>query len=199
MFGLSIFGAMLLLPLYYQQARGQSPLDAGLALAPQGLGMMVALAVAGGLTDTIGPRPIVLAGMALAMAGTLPYAQVGLDTSELALGASLVVRGAGLGAVIVPAMTAVYRDLPPEAFSRATSAVRILQQIGASFGTAVLAVILQHQAASHAADGAAGLATAFGNTFWWAVGFTALALIPALLLPRAPAAAPAPQAAAAHA
>ena len=197
--GLSIFGAMILLPLYYQQARGQSALDAGLALAPQGLGMMVALAVAGRLTDRIGPRPIVLVGMVLATLGTIPYAQVGPQTSELALGASLIIRGAGLGAVIVPAMAAAYHDLRTEAFPRATSAVRILQQVGASFGTAVLVVILQHQASSHAAAGPAGLATAFGNTFWWAVGFTALAFIPALLLPTAPAAAAAPKPAAAEA
>ena len=181
--GLSIFGAMLLLPLYYQQARGQSALDAGLLLAPQGLGMMLALPIVGRLTDRIGPRPIVLVGMALATLGTIPYTQVGTDTSELSLGLSLVVRGAGLGAVFVPAMAASYYGLKNDAFPRATTAVRIFQQVGASFGTATLAVILQHQASSHAEAGAAGLATAFGHTFWWAVGFTALALLPALLLP----------------
>jgi EmrB/QacA subfamily drug resistance transporter len=181
--GLSIFGAMLLLPLYYQQARGQSPLDAGLLLAPQGLGMMIALPIVGRLTDRIGPRPLVLVGMALATLGTIPYAQVGPDSSEAALGAWLVVRGAGLGAVFVPAMAAVYYGLPTSAYPRATSAVRSLQQVGASFGTAVLAVILQHQEASRPA-GAAGLSSAFGATFWWAVAFTALALVPALFLPR---------------
>ena len=82
-------------------------------------------------------------------------------------------------------MAAAYHGLRTEAIPRATSAVRIFQQVGASFGTAVLAVILQHQAASHAAAGAAGLATAFGHTFWWTVGFTALAFVPALLLPTA--------------
>jgi len=181
--GLSIFGAMLLLPLYYQQARGQSALDAGLLLAPQGLGMMIALPIVGRLTDRIGPRPLVLVGMALATLGTIPYAQVSPDSSEVALGAWLVVRGAGLGAIFVPAMAAMYYDLPKSAYPRATSAARSLQQMGASFGTAVLAVILQHQAASHAASGNAGLATAFGHTFWWAVVFTALALVPALFLP----------------
>src|SRR3954451_24176180 len=154
--GLSIFGSMVVLPLYYQQARGQSALDAGLALAPQGVGMMIALAIAGRLADRMAPRPIVLVGMALATAGTLPYALVGPGTSELALGLALVVRGAGLGAILVPAMTAGYRDLRPEAIPRATSAVRSIQQVGASFGTAVLAVILQHAAANHA------LPTAFG-------------------------------------
>jgi EmrB/QacA subfamily drug resistance transporter len=181
--GLSIFGALLLLPLYYQQARDQSALDAGLLLAPQGLGMMIALPIVGRLTDRIGPRPIVLVGLTLATLGTIPYAQVGPHTSELALGAALVIRGAGLGAMFVPAITAAYRGLANEAIPRATTAVRIFQQVGASFGTAVLAVILQHQVASHAGAGAAGLATAFGHTFWWAVGFTALAAISALLLP----------------
>ncbi|HEY7076136.1 MAG TPA: DHA2 family efflux MFS transporter permease subunit [Solirubrobacteraceae bacterium] len=175
--GLSIFGSMLLLPLYYQQARGDSPLAAGLALAPQGVGMMIALAVAGRLADRIAPRPIVLVGMALATLGTIPYALVGPGTSELALAAALVLRGAGLGAVLVPAMTAGYRDLSPEAIPRATSAVRSVQQVGASFGTAVLAVILQHAAAGHA------LPAAFGQAFWWALGFTVLTLVPALLLP----------------
>jgi hypothetical protein len=70
------------------------------------------------------------------------------------------------------------------AIPRATSTVRIFQQVGGSFGTALLAVILQHQTAHVAGAGPAELATAFGHTFWWAVGFTALALIPALLLPR---------------
>lgn len=182
--GLSIFGAMILLPLYYQQARGQSALDAGLLLAPQGLGMMIALPFVGRLTDRIGARPIVLVGMALAMLGTIPYAQVGPDTSELVLGVSLVIRGAGLGAMFVPTLTASYQGLRAAEIPRATSAVQVIQQAGASFGTATLAVILQHQSSSHAVDGPAGLATAFGHTFWWAVGFTALALVPALFLPR---------------
>jgi hypothetical protein len=45
-----------------------------------------------------------------------------------------------------------------------------------------VAVILDRYAVAHAAAGAAGLATAFADTFWWCTGFTALAVIPALLL-----------------
>src|SRR5262249_7944702 len=56
--------------------------------------------------------------------------------------------------------------------------------VGGSFGTAVLAVILQRELVSHAAAGLAGQATAVGATFWWAPAPTLLAVIPALFLPR---------------
>jgi len=91
-------------PLYEQEVRGQSALAAGLLLAPQGLGMLLTRGYAGRLTDRIGARPIVLVGFLLTMAGTLAYTQAGVNTNELLLGASLVVRGAGLGAVTIPVM-----------------------------------------------------------------------------------------------
>src|SRR6185369_16590026 len=64
--GLSMYGALFLLPLYYQQVRGASALAAGLLLAPQGIGALLPRTLAGKLTDRIGPRPVVLAGMAIA-------------------------------------------------------------------------------------------------------------------------------------
>jgi MFS family permease len=93
--GVSLFGALLLLPLYYQQARGASALEAGLLLAPQGLGTMVAMIVVSRLADRFGLRAIALAGMALLTAATVPYALAGPDTSE-ALRASRC-SSAGLG------------------------------------------------------------------------------------------------------
>ncbi len=56
--GLSIYGAMLLLPLYFQQARGYSALTAGLLLVPQGIGSILPRTIVGKLTDRIGPRPV---------------------------------------------------------------------------------------------------------------------------------------------
>jgi hypothetical protein len=59
-----------------------------------------------------------------------------------------------------------------------------VQYLGGSLGAAVLvAVILDRQAAAHAAHAAAGLATAYAHTFWWCTAFTAAPLLPALLLP----------------
>ena len=66
-------------------------------------------------------------------------------------------------------MAGAFTGLPKPQVPAATTATRIMQQIGGSFGTAVLAMILAGES-YHAA-------------FWWSVGFTALALLPALLLP----------------
>jgi EmrB/QacA subfamily drug resistance transporter len=190
--GLSIYGAMLLLPLYYQQADHYSALVAGLLLVPQGAGSLLPRTVAGKLTDRIGPRPVVLAGIVLAVAGTVPFALAGPHPSNLLLGAALVVRGAGLGAATIAVMAGAFHGLSKGQVPHASSAIRILQQVGGAFGAAVLAVILERQAAAHAAAGAAGLYTAFGHTFWWAIGFTVAALVPALLLPGRPASGPGP-------
>jgi EmrB/QacA subfamily drug resistance transporter len=178
--GLSMYGALLLLPLYFQQVRGLSALTAGLLLAPQGLGSLLPRTMAGRLTDRIGPRPVILTGMALAALGTVPFALAGPHTNEVLLCGALVVRGAGLAAATIAVMATAFTGLAPAQVPDASSATRILQQVGGSFGTAVLAVILALQVTRPGT--ATGLATAFDRTFWWSVGFTVVGALPALLL-----------------
>ncbi|GAB3844969.1 MDR family MFS transporter [Dactylosporangium cerinum] len=203
-FSMALFGAIFLLSLLYQQVHGDSAVKTGLLLAPQGVGLAAALLLAGPLTDKIGPRWIAVVGLLLAIAGTIPFCLAKGEINQWLLGGSLVVRGAGLGAVIVPCMAAAYAGVAQHAFNRASSALRIFQQLGGSFGVAVVAVVLQRQV-TDATDAAAGrpnldqIAGAFGNTFWWTVALTVVAVIPALLLPRTlrdDAAEPAPQPAA---
>jgi EmrB/QacA subfamily drug resistance transporter len=180
--GFAVYGAMLLMPLYFQELRDQSALMAGLLLAPQGAGVLLTRGLAGRLTDRVGARPIVLVGLALTVAGTFAYTQAGLHTSELLLACSLVVRGAGVGMLTIPATATAYLGLRPDRIPHATSTTRLVQQIGGSFGAAVIAVVLQTQMVAHA-NGSAGLALAFSHTFWWSLGLAALAAVPALLLP----------------
>jgi EmrB/QacA subfamily drug resistance transporter len=177
---MAMLGTALLLPLYYQQVRGEDALHAGLLLAPQGLGMGIALIVAGRLSDRSDTRPLILAGLALTAAATAVYTQIGAHTSVLLLSAAALVAGAGIGATLVPAMTGVYKDLSGDAVPRATSAIRIFQQLGGSFGIAILAVVLQQQAGA-----TADLAGAFGSAFLCALVFVAIAVVPTVLLPRA--------------
>ncbi|HET7572751.1 MAG TPA: DHA2 family efflux MFS transporter permease subunit [Gaiellaceae bacterium] len=81
LFGIAIFGVMILLPLYYQVVRGEGALAAGLLMAPQGVGAAMAMPVAGRLTDRIGAGRVVPVGLTIAIAGTFAYTQVGAHTS----------------------------------------------------------------------------------------------------------------------
>jgi MFS family permease len=181
--GVTLFGALFLLPLYYQQGRGSSALQAGLLLAPQGVGVAIGALTAGRLVDKMGVsvRLVALAGIALLTAATAPYVFATAHTSEALLSIVLVARGAGLGLALVPITTAAYIGLPHSDIPSATAGVRIFQQIGGALGTAVLAVILQQ--ALHAAPGPHGISHAFGTTFAWVLGLTLLSIVPALLLP----------------
>ena len=175
--GAVLYGAMLLLPLYYQQLRGGTALAAGLLLIPQGVGALVSRTTAGRLTDRVGPRWVAVVGFLVVAAATVPFALSGASTSYWLLGAALVVRGLGMGAVMVPMMGAAYIGLDRVEVPHASILTRVAQQLGGSFGVAVLAVILQH------ATSGAGPVEGFDRAFWWASAFGVAAAALALLLP----------------
>jgi hypothetical protein len=97
-----------------------------------------------------------------------------------------------MGFMMAPLMAASYRTPSTEAVPRATTTINIVMRIGGAIGTAVFAVLLQHEL-GHAAPGG-GAGHGFAVTFWWNLAVTALVVPVALLLPRD--AAPAPAAAA---
>ena len=200
--GAALFGAMLVIPLYYQLARGTSALTAGLLMAPQGVGAAAVMPFAGSLTDRVGGGRVALGGVLVMAVGTIPFVAVGATTPYALLAVFLVVRGVGLGGAMMPAMAAAYATLRPDEVPRATGALNAIQRVGGSIGTALLAVVLQHQVAAAfpgtptggdglgaiagAASGAAAtLAAAFADTFWWALGLCLVAAIPAAILARA--------------
>jgi MFS family permease len=98
--GACMYGAMFLLPLYYQELRGFDVLGAALALIPQGVGSLLTRTVTGRLTDRIGGRAVAVAGFVMVALATVPLALAGPGTSEWWLGAVLLVRGLGLGVAI---------------------------------------------------------------------------------------------------
>jgi EmrB/QacA subfamily drug resistance transporter len=186
--GFSLYGAMLLLPLFYQEVRGATALAAGVMLVPQGLGTMASRLVTGSNIDRFGSRVLALGGFVIVAAATVPFALAGPQTSGWLLALWLVLRGFGLGAVTMPVMVAGYIGLDKQQIPHSSVLTRTAQQIGGSFGTAVLAVILESAIAAH--HGA--LTQAFHVAFWCSAGFSAVAVLLSLWLPgvqRAPEAA----------
>jgi len=179
--GIGLYGAMLLLPLYWQQVRGEDALGAGLLLVPQGVGALASRTIAGRLTDSIGGRWVAVAGFAVVSLATVPFALADEHTAMWTLMLALLVRGFGLGAVFIPLMAVAFSGLERDEMPHASIVTRVAQQLGGSFGTAVLAVILVSAAAGAAS--LHDLAGAFDTAFWWAAGFTAVAAVLSLLLP----------------
>jgi EmrB/QacA subfamily drug resistance transporter len=207
LFAISVFGSMLLVPLYYQSVRGASALTAGLLMAPGGLGAMLLMPLAGKLTDRYGPTWLPASGLPLVAVGLLPFVFVGAHTSYVLLCCANFVQGLGMGLAMMPNMTAAMQAVPPAAIARTSTAMNIIRQAGASIGTAVLSVILASAITSnlsailgrHATGGGAGgigslqhlparthaatvtpLAHAFASTFVWALVLIIVALIPAV-------------------
>jgi len=205
LFAVAFFGAMLLIPLYYQTVRGASALEAGLLLAPQGVGAMITMPIAGKLTDHYGPTRWAAYGIPLLVIGIAPFAFVTADTSYALLCGFSFVLGLGMGIAMMPTMTAALQAVPAAAIARTSTAMNIIRQSGASIGTAILSVLLASAitaklSAAGIANAGSGfealhgmtaaqrvavaepLSEAFAQTFVWAMALLALAFVPALAM-----------------
>ncbi|AIQ57639.1 MDR family MFS transporter [Paenibacillus borealis] len=181
--GMVMNGALLLLPLYYQQVRGESVLYTGMMMIPQGLGMLLTRSWIGSLSDRIGSRIIVILSLLVTIFATLPFAFAGSDTNLILLAAALVVRGAALNGLLIPVMVSAYVGLRKDQIPHASISMKICQTIGGAFGAAILATVSQHQLSGQSASSLQNIAGAYDVAFWWSIGFAVIALIPALILP----------------
>jgi EmrB/QacA subfamily drug resistance transporter len=181
--GAALFGGMILLPLYWQDIRHEDVLRTGLLTAPQGLGMALIMPLAGKLTDRWGGGPLALVGVIVTTLATVPFGLIGAHTSILGLSIAMFVRGMGIGFAFMPAMAAAFASLTRSELPDATPQLNVLQRVGGSLGTAVLAVVLQRALVGQ--HTLAGAASAYGTAFWVSAGLTALAIVPCIILLRA--------------
>jgi EmrB/QacA subfamily drug resistance transporter len=178
--GAALFGGMILLPLYWQGIRHESVVDTGLLTAPQGLGMALIMPLAGKLTDRLGGGPLALFGVIVTAVTTIPFGLIGAHTSVAWLSVAMLLRGVGIGFAFMPAMSAAFASLERSELPDATPQLNVLQRVGGSIGTAVLAVVLQR--ALSGAHSLSAAASAYGTAFWASAGLTALAIVPCIVL-----------------
>jgi EmrB/QacA subfamily drug resistance transporter len=201
LFQMGNYGAVLIMPLYYQLVRGEGALQAGLVLTPQAVGAGLAMPFAGRLTDRLGPRRLIPIGVVLLLVGTYAFTQVGTDTSFTLLAVAQLVRGVGLGFTVLPANAAGFASLSKDEIPGASTAISTIQRLGSSFGVALIAVLLDLQLHSVVPAGHGGalssladmsirsrarlagpLASSFGHAFWLAFALTAVCVVPVLMM-----------------
>jgi EmrB/QacA subfamily drug resistance transporter len=183
--GFSSYAIMFLLPLFYQQLRGDSTLQTGLLLIPQGLGTITFMLLNRRIAGRIPTKWIVASGALLTLLGALPFAFAGATGHDVLLLVAQFVIGFGTGAIVMTIMTLAFSGLARAEIPRAGAAFSVVQRVGAPFGVTVVAVLLEG-AIGRAGAGSQALAGAFGQTFWWVLAFGVVPLVLSLLLPRDP-------------
>src|SRR4051795_12811366 len=207
LFAAAFFGGLLLVPTYFQEVRGESTLQAGLLVAPQGIGAMITMPIAGNLSDKLPVGRIVPFGLVLIVIGMFGLTQLTATTPYPLIIGMLVVMGFGMGGTMMPLFTSALKTLAGPQVARGSTLLNITQQIASSVGVALMSVLLtNHLQASRlagpamaslhdpalaaklpAAAIAKGLedaANAFGDTYWVAWAMVLLTVVPAMFLPR---------------
>jgi EmrB/QacA subfamily drug resistance transporter len=165
-------GFLFVITLYLQQAKGDSPLRAGLALLPATAVMALSAPVAGQLVGRRGPRiPLVASGAAIA-AGSALLLGLSPATSVVRLAIAMAVLGAGLGLVNPPITNTGVTGMPPSQAGVASAVISSTRQIGNVLGVAVMGAMLTASMSAGLAHGqshAVALSAATDGPWWLAV------------------------------
>jgi EmrB/QacA subfamily drug resistance transporter len=137
-----VFGAIFLLSQFFQTAQGYGPFEAGLRTLPwTGMPMLVA-PIAGLLSDRIGPRPLMVAGLASQAVAMAWLAVVSApDAAYSSLVAPLAIAGFGMALVFAPSANAVLRSVSRQEAGQASGATNAIRELGGVMGVAVLASV----------------------------------------------------------
>ncbi len=207
LFASAFFGGLLLVPTYFQEVRGESTLHAGLLVAPQGLGAMLTMPIAGAQVDRHPIGRIVPFGLVFILIGMFGLTQLTATTPYPVIIAELFVMGLGMGATMMPLFTSALKTLTAHQVARGSTLLNITQQIASSCGVAIMSVLLTNHLqssplagqamaslrlpsladrlpAAAIAQGLEDAADAFSATYWVAWSMVLLTVVPALLLPR---------------
>jgi DHA2 family multidrug resistance protein len=141
--GLSLFGSLFILPLFFQELRGLSAEQSGIELMPRTLVMVVTMPIAGLLFNRVGARLMIAVGLAIGgyAAWTMKYFT--LDSSLGGMVTPQIIQGIGFSLVFVALSTATLAKLPKTKMSAATGLYNLVRNLGGSVGTAIIAVLFE--------------------------------------------------------
>ena len=152
MVGIVLLATMALLPPFLQNLKGYPVITVGFALAPRGIGTMVAMLVVGRLVNKLDPRLLMLAGLGMTALSLHQMAGFNLDTDVWALTWTGVLQGFGLGFIFVPLSAVTFSTLEPSLRTEATGLFSLLRNLGSSIGiSAVIMLLSRNTQINHAA------------------------------------------------
>jgi EmrB/QacA subfamily drug resistance transporter len=139
----ALMGAMFLLPLYGQAVLGIDPLHMGTLMLPFAFALLVVSPLAGILSDRIGGRPLLVAGLVILAVSDLLIARFRVDTRMAELILPFAVMGVGMGLSMTPLTNLTLYGVPAAKAGGASGLISTMRQIGAVMGVAIFSVALQ--------------------------------------------------------
>jgi len=155
-----MMGVFFTIPIFLQTVLGFSALKAGAVMSPMSVAVMIAAPLAGRLSDRLGSRWLITAGMLLLalgigwMAGLNPSGrglEPGTGVGDLLL--PFILAGFGIGMAIAPTTSAVMATAPPDRVGNASGVLSTVRQLGSLMGIAVLGAVLQNRLAYNVETG----------------------------------------------
>ena len=147
--GFVLYGSLVLLPILLQTLLGFSALEAGIAMAPRGIGSFVAMPVVGVLMTRFDPRKLLGLGMATAGLTLIWLGQLNLNAGYWDVFWPQLIQGVSLGLLFVPLTTITMDPIPNAEMGNATSIFNLMRNIGGSTGIAAVTTMLERLEQRH--------------------------------------------------
>ena len=147
--GFVLYGSLVLLPILLQTLFRYPPLQAGIAMAPRGVGSLLAMPLVGIFMTRFDPRKLLIAGFLIGALSLYWLGGLNLDAGYWDIFWPQFVQGVGLGLLFVPLSTITMDRIPKEKMGNATSLFNLMRNIGGSVGIALTGTLLERSRQLH--------------------------------------------------
>ncbi len=147
--GFVLYGSLVLLPLLLQTLLGYPSLQAGIAMAPRGMGAFIAMPVVGTLVGKVDARKILAVGLVVGAATLFWLGSLNTSLGYWDIFWPQFIQGVSLGLLFVPLTTITMNPIPREGMGNATSIFNLMRNIGGSMGIAAATTLLTRHRQAH--------------------------------------------------
>src|ERR1700730_4022321 len=140
--GFVLYGSMVLLPIMLQTLLAYPPLQAGIAMAPRGIGSFFMMPITGFMTGRFDPRKLLTTGLVVGGSTLIWLSRLNLQAGYWDIFWPQLIQGVGMSLLFVPLTTVSMDPIPRERMGNATSLFNLMRNIGGSVGIATTGTML---------------------------------------------------------
>ena len=149
---IALFSGMILLPIYVQNIRGFTPMEAGLLMLPGALVMGLMSPITGKLFDKYGPKKLAILGLLITIVTSYLFSRLDMEIAYSSLVILFAIRSLGMSMVFMPIMTNGLNELPAKFYPHGTAMNNTMQQVAGAIGSALLISVMNARAESKAVE-----------------------------------------------